>query len=185
MTLWSGKEGESLFTKPLLRFFKENPLPELYRKTGSLNDDRLLAIVTALIIEDRIDAALGSFLPKYRKLTENTDFTFSLKIALCEALGQIPPSILNAANTLRKIRNEFAHNLDITSFTGIKESLTRALITQRANVYGAVADKLREPRSSLVEEFRAVAFFCISGLEAYRHNMDYFARHSRLLQCSI
>jgi hypothetical protein len=177
MTLWWGKEGESLFTKPLFRFFAENPLPELYRKTGSLNDDRLLAIVTALIVEDRIDAALGSFLPRYRKLAENTDFTFSMKIALCEALGQIPPSILSAANTLRKIRNEFAHNLDITSFDGIKDSLMKALITLRANVYGAVTDSLREPKSSLVEEYKAVAFFCISGLEAYRQNMAYLARH--------
>ena len=177
MALFSGKKGESLFTEPLLRLFTENPLPELYRKTGSLNDDRLLAIVTALIVEDRIDAALGSFLPKYQKLAESTDFTFSMKIALCEALGQIPSSILTAATIIRKFRNEFAHNLGITSFGEIKQPLLQAAMTLRAAVYGAVADELRNPKDSLVEEYKGLAFFCISGLEAYRQNMAYLAKY--------
>jgi hypothetical protein len=177
MGLFSGKKGESLFSEPLLRFFRENPLPELFSKTGSLNDDRLLAIVTALIVEDRIDAALSSFLPRYAKLADQTDFTFSTKIALCEALAQIPPAILRAATIIRKIRNEFAHNLDITSFTGIKPALIGELKNLRANVYGAVAERMREPMATLVEEYKGLAFFSIAALDTYRENMDYLAKH--------
>src|ERR1700687_1436110 len=87
MGLFSGKKGETIFSEPLLTFFRHNPLPELFQQTEGLKDDRLLAIVTALIVEDRIDAVLGSFLPRYVRLTEKTEFTFSMKIALVEALG--------------------------------------------------------------------------------------------------
>jgi hypothetical protein len=176
MALFSGKKGESLFSEPLLRFFRENPIPELYRKTGTLSDDRLLAIVTALIVEDRIDAALGSFLPRYAKLTDKTEFTFSMKISLCEALAQVPPTLLSAATVIRKIRNEFAHNLDITSFSGVKPPLVGALKKLRADAFGALNDKLRGPKATLVEEYKDLAFFCISGLDAYRENMAYLAK---------
>src|ERR1043166_9666104 len=87
----SGPQGESLFTEPLIRFFRENPLPEFFSKTADLKDDRLLAIVTALIVEDRVDAALQSFLPRYARLTSASDFTFSMKIALMESFAFIPP----------------------------------------------------------------------------------------------
>jgi hypothetical protein len=173
MTLFSGKKGESLFSEPLLRFFRENPLPELFKKTESLNDDRLLAIVTALIVEDRIDAALRAFLPKYTKLAERTDFTFSLKIALIEALAQIPPIFTRTATIIRKIRNEFAHNLNIVSFLEVKPALMTDLKNLRATAYGVGA----EPLATLVEEYRAVAFLCISGLDTYRENMTYLAEH--------
>src|ERR1700722_9432227 len=104
--LFSGVEGESLFSEPLMILFRENPLPELFRKVQHLQDDRLLAIVTALVVEDRIDAALKSFLPRYARLTEKGDYTFSMKISLMEALGMIPPRLLSAATLLRQIRNE-------------------------------------------------------------------------------
>jgi hypothetical protein len=177
MSLLSGRKGESLFSEPLLRYFRENPLPELFSKTQSLNDDRLLAIVTALIVEDRIDAALSSFLPRYARLVDQTDFTFSMKISLVEALAQIPPMLTRAATIMRKIRNEFAHNLEITSFTQVKPALMVDLKNLRANIYGGVGDKFLEPLPTLVEEYKALAFVCITGLDAYRENMSYLAKH--------
>ena len=175
--LFSGPEGESLFSTPLMKFFRHNPLPELFRKVDGLEDDRLLAIVTALIVEDRIDAALRSFLPRYTRLTEKSEFTFSLKIALLEGLGMIPSKLLNAATLVRKIRNEFAHDLEIQSFTQLEQKLLNQLKTLRSNVYGDVADTERRPKATLAEEYKALAFFCITGLDAYRANLAYLYAH--------
>lgn len=173
MGLFSGIKGESLFDEPLLRYFRHNPLPALFSKTAGLKDDRLLALVTALIVEDRLDAALSSFLPRYRRLTSASDFTFSMKIALAEALAQIPPKILSAATVIRKIRNEFAHHLEIESFSGLKADLTADLKNLRAAVYGVFGADQRKPLPSLPEEYKALAFVCIAGLDAYRENLAY------------
>ncbi len=173
MGLISGHEGESLFIEPLLRYFRHNPLPELFNKTEQLKDDRLLAIVTALIVEDRLDATLRSFLPRYSRLTTATDFTFSMKIALAEALAFIPTKILSAATVLRKIRNEFAHHLELDSFVQLQASLIAGLKNLRSEAYGVFGADERKPKATFLEEYKSVAFFCIVGLDAYQENLSY------------
>jgi hypothetical protein len=156
-----------------MRYFRENPLPELFRKTEDLKDDRLLAIVTALIVEDRLDTALDSFLPRYARLTGAMDFTFSMKIALMEALALVPPRILSAADLIRKIRNEFAHHLDLDAFSGLKPKFITDVINLRANVYGVFGVDERKPEATFLEEYKSLAFFCIVGLDAYRENLSF------------
>lgn len=177
MGLISGHKGESLFIEPLLRYFRHNPLPELFSKTEQLKDDRLLAIVTALIVEDRLDALLKSFLPRYPRLTSATDFTFSMKIALAEALALIPTRIFSAATVLRKIRNEFAHHLEMDSLAQLKASLNADLLNLRSEVYGVYGEDERKPKATILEEYKAVAFFCIVGLDAYQENLKYLRSH--------
>jgi hypothetical protein len=173
MGLFSGVKGESLFCEPLLRYFRHNPLPALFGKTAGLQDDRLLALITALIVEDRVDAALRSFLPRYQRLIKYSEFTFSMKIAVAEALGQIPPKILSAATVVRKIRNAFAHNLEIESLNALKADLIADLRNLRAAVYGVLGADQKRPLPSLLEEYKALAFFCIAGLDAYHENLQY------------
>lgn len=177
MGLISGKKGESLFHEPLLRYFRENPLPELFRKTADLKDDRLLAIVTALIVEDRLDKALNSFLPRYARLIAAAGFTFSMKIALMEALALVPPRILGAADLIRKVRNEFAHHLDLDSFSGLESKFITGVGKLRADVYGVFGADQRKSKSTFIEEYKALAFFCIVGLDAYRENTSYLRLH--------
>jgi hypothetical protein len=171
--LFSGHKGESLFTEPLLIYFRHNPLPELFLKIQGMNDDRLLAITTALIVEERLDALLSSFLPKYPRLKKADGFTFAMKISLAEALALIPPEILRAASIIRKIRNEFAHQLEIDSFKQLKESLVDPLKSLRSDVYGVLGEDQRKPLGTLLEEYNAAAFFCIAGLDFYRENVAY------------
>jgi hypothetical protein len=177
MTLFSGTKGESLFSEPLLQFFRHNPLPELFKKTEALKDDRLLAIVSALIVEGRLDAALNSFLPRYSRLTDATDFTFSMKIALAESLALIPTRLLSAASIIRKVRNEFAHNLEIELLANLKPSLIADMKNLRAAVYGVFGDSERKPKPTILEEYKALAFFCVAGLDAYRSNLEYLRKH--------
>jgi hypothetical protein len=172
MALFSEHKDESLFTEPLMRYFRHNPLPDLFGKTADLDDDRLLAIVTALIVEDRIDAFLGSFLPRYARLSSK-DFTFSMKIALAETFAFIPPRLLSAATIFRKIRNEFAHNLELDSFSTLKQSLISDLINLRREVFGIFGEDERKPKATFLDEYKSLAFYCVAGLDAYRENLSY------------
>lgn len=168
--LFSGNKGESVFCEPLLRFPRENRLPEFFQKTAALNDERLLAIVAALIVEDRLDAALGAFLPRYGRLSDAKEYTFSLKIALLEALALIPPRILAAATIIRRIRNEFAHDLELESFSQLKGSLSNALMNLRADAFGHLGE--RKPLATFGQEYEQLAFYCIAGLDTYRDSLS-------------
>lgn len=168
--LFDGKFGDSLFKKPFHHFLSENELPELFKKVEGMNDHRLLAIVTALLIETRADKALGLFLPGYSKLLSANGFTFSMKISLLEALKFVPPSITTSAHCLRKIRNEFAHDLSKVDFSSIDEKLQRSLRSLREDAYRGKETYFSGERP-FFDAFKQLSFFCIAGLDLYTVNI--------------
>ena len=176
MGLISGPPGETVFSEPVLRYFRHNPLPELLRKTEKLEDERLLAIVTALIVEDRLDTALESFIPKYKRLLEKGDFTFSVKIALLESLALVPVRITRAADVIRRVRNEFAHHLEFERLDQLKEGLLRDIKGLRSAVHAQFGPEDARPRASMLEEFKSLSFFVILGLDAYSENLAYLRK---------
>lgn len=62
MNIFDGPEGESLFKQPVLPIFRQNPLPELFKKAEQ-SDDRLMALLTALVVlkEGSTDVLLRLF----------------------------------------------------------------------------------------------------------------------------
>src|SRR5205823_8013232 len=106
----SGPEGDTLFCDPFIALMRPNELPALFQYVEGLNDHRLLALVTALIVEERLDKILRAFCLRYERLTDQSEFTFSLKIRMLEALAFVPQSITEAAHVIRGVRNQFAHN---------------------------------------------------------------------------
>jgi hypothetical protein len=59
-------------------------------------------------------------------------FTFSFKINFLKSYELYNPKVVEYAHLLRKIRNEFAHNLTFTSFEDLPDR-TKANINQRVN----------------------------------------------------
>ncbi|MEH2419750.1 MAG: DUF4145 domain-containing protein [Nostoc sp.] len=167
--LCDGKLGDSLFRKPFHHFLRKNELPELFNKVEGVNEHRLLAIITALLIETRLDNLLGLFLPRYSKLLNASNFTFSMKINLLEALNFVPPSITTSAHCLRKIRNEFAHDLSKVDFSSIEEPLKRSLRSLCENAYRGKETPVLGERP-LFDAFKQLSFFYIVGLDAYTIN---------------
>jgi hypothetical protein len=176
MPLVDGPARESLFAQPALLHFGHNPLPDLFKKTEGLEDDRLLAIVTALVVEDRLDTLLAAFLPRYNRLTDAEDCTFAVKIALLEATAFIPTKIVGGATVIRRIRNEFAHNLAISRFDDMRDSLRNDLRNRRVTFYIDFGPDEARPKATLREEYSALAFGCIVGLDAYATNLSHL-RH--------
>jgi len=119
-----GKKGESLFHSFI--FPGKDILTSInvgYMKYGKLiretKDERLLAFIGALCMEEALDSFLGDYIPNYRHLEENRDFSLSMKIELVRSLRLIPMHLLGTADMVRDIRNKFAHNLDIDSFDSL------------------------------------------------------------------
>lgn len=91
------------------------------------SDHRALAVVFALAIEGAVDSVLKAFAPGHEGLRANCDLTFSLKVEFVKSLALIPPHILDAIGPVRKIRNEFGHNLNIHQFDDLPRNLTDRL----------------------------------------------------------
>jgi hypothetical protein len=163
-----GTPGECLFHRPYPSLFRENPVPDLFRKLDGINDDRLTAVVTALIVEDRLDHLLSRFMPRYRKLADAEQCTFSLKIRLLEALNLVPARITAMADCLRQIRNEFAHDLATTTFDGLPSKLRDRIVGLRNDIC------LRSdgPAPSLSHAIDNLRFFCVLALDLYSVNVQ-------------
>src|SRR5215831_12873678 len=98
------------------------------------SSDRAAAIVLTAIIDDRVDAVIRKHLHQDKKVLEKLFHSsgpigaFSAKIDLGYLLGIYGDDSLKDLHTIRKIRNEFAHNLAIQKFTESKiRDLTKNL----------------------------------------------------------
>lgn len=122
-----GKKGESLFCHPVIWFIQEDfkrimAQSQYYKKLiEEAREERLLAIIGALSVEEALDSFLSSYIPDYKLILENTDFTLSMKIEIAYSLRLIPRHILNTANLIRAIRNEVAHNINIGRFDSLND----------------------------------------------------------------
>lgn len=162
---FNGVPGQTLFDRPFMERFRSNPPPDSSKKTQGIDDDRLLAIVSALVVEERLDHLLGLFLPGYEKL-QPEQFGFCMKIRLLEALKLIPLRFTRAADCIRLIRNEFAHDLNKKRF----EDLDQKLLTHLKALREQTLVK-PEPRTTFKDMFRTIHFFCVAGLDAYSANV--------------
>lgn len=169
--LFDGRARDSLFSTPFLLFFRQDELSNLLQKVEHLNDHRLLAITTALVVENRVDKINAAFLPKYSKLCENSDFTFSTKISLLEALNFIPPHITLVAHCLRKIRNEFAHELEKVCLSDVDTKLINHMYSLYNEIYCDFFDLKSAEEKTPFEVFKILSFFCIAGLDFYIANV--------------
>jgi len=164
-----GKKGESIFYRPLGWTLQEDLklisgyFEEYERVIGESEEERLLALVGNLSIEEALDYFLAAYIPRYKKyLSESRDFTFSMKIDIGRSLCLIPKHLLDAADLVRKIRNEFAHNLQMKSFDSLKVDTKRKLST-----FCKVFFPKDDGHISYSEKFARVADAVILGFEVY------------------
>ena len=137
----SGKKGESLFYNADvfgdLIVMDDNFIPLSKKLTKYMNlvyrakEERLLAIICAMSIEEALDSLLSAYIPDYRRILDNMDFTLSMKIEITNSLRLILKHIMNAADLVRAIRNEFAHDLSVDSFDSLDEKKFKSKLKAR------------------------------------------------------
>jgi len=117
-----GNKGESLFHRPVIwavknEFNRIREQFEHYKKLiEEIKDERLLALIGAMSMEEALDSFLGAYILDYKRIV---DFTLSMKIQIAFSLRLIPGHILHTADLIRAIRNEFVHELSINCFDSL------------------------------------------------------------------
>ncbi|MFA5049982.1 MAG: hypothetical protein WC501_03155 [Candidatus Micrarchaeia archaeon] len=170
---FSGNEKEILFDEPCSELgnliMRTNELPDLFLKIQKTGDDRSFVIISALVLESVLDQFLEGYIPKYKKLLENEgNFVFSTKINLLKSLELIPTLILSCAETVRKTRNKFAHNLNFDSLEKLGKD-ANPLKTQYNQIYSRYGENASD--KTMREIFNGVVSYSISGLIAYIPNI--------------
>lgn len=93
-----------------------------FRENLSNESDRGLALMAAAYIDDRLAVLLRSYFVDNGKILRRMfDFTgplgnFSARLDMAYSLGLIAKNIYNDCNTIKKIRNDFAHDSSPLTF---------------------------------------------------------------------
>jgi len=164
--LLSGEKGKSFFTEPFVDYhWSVNELPSIMQRAYSAGDDRSFVVLSFVVIEKYLDALLEAIAPGYYALKGNRDFKASLKTEVLRALRLVPDRILQAMDMVRKIRNEFAHG-DWDQL----EQLQARFKVPAANLVRLIFGDQPTYVASMRETFKALTFYVLSGLQAYRPN---------------
>lgn len=166
-----GDRNASLFYHVLGEVVNEDTFKTIQEKIDSdfsklekQYDDRALAVVGALCIENALDKFLSTWLVKYEKyLKERIDFSFSSKIELAKSTKLIPVRILNSIEPIRKIRNTFAHHLEIDNFEKAKQVDSGPFQTLNDKIKTFSEWKGQKDR----ETFKTLVIFIIIAIEVY------------------
>lgn len=166
--LFVGEKGESIFTHAFTDFqFSPNELPAILQRMENTGDDRSFVLVSAVVAERYLDVLLTAFAPGYEELAKNKDFAFSLKIELLRSLRLIPPHFMRAADLIRRVRNELAHNIDCDKLEDIAERLRNAMSSLVRELFGDGTPNSSSARAM----FRALCFVVLAGLQSFRTNV--------------
>jgi len=165
-----GEKGKSLFCRPIITVVHQKNFQGIQEKLDNdlkmLNktyDNRAFSIICALIIEDELDNFLASWIKKYNYLKNKKDLTFSFKIDLAISLKLIPIKILNAIEPIRKIRNIFVHNINISTFKQVKEFDYKSF----SNLYNKIKTFIFWNKDDDKDTFRMLVFMVTLGLRIY------------------
>ncbi|MCK5380643.1 MAG: hypothetical protein KAJ81_04175 [Candidatus Latescibacteria bacterium] len=171
-----GPTGDSVFSKGLAcsidPSFMDNALKKVQELDGYIarwEDDRLFAIGGALLVENDIDEIAAAIMPKYKDLRDKSDFTFAMKIEVVRALRLLPSRILNSADCIRKIRNEFAHDLSVDTFEKLKPEFLQSLL-DRASSYTPHAKPSHDDHR---QHFKDLLFNTRLALVIYRSQVSW------------
>lgn len=169
--IFDGEIGESLFVEPFSDTLKKTldetfEVHELFKKTGSAGDERSLAVIAALIIENRLDHILRALMPNYEEVALR--WTPSLKRSVLSAMRICPQHIIDCAHCVQQIRNDFAHDLNRDAFDKVEPKYLTKLSYLFHGLYGSEEAKIKSHR----EKFMGVAYVAFYGLELYTRNVE-------------
>jgi len=141
---------------------------EAMDRVFELDDDRLLVLVGALLVENSLDRLLGAFMPGYRQLRDKREFSFSVRIELARALRLCPDCLFNCTDVVRSIRNDFVHELSTDSFARLKRERVQSM---RDHVSNFSPDDVLGETDAMV--FKILVTYLVAQLELYRLHIEW------------
>ena len=169
----SGPQGETIFRHPLAYIIADHgpqlqsELDEMWTHYKDISDERLLALVAALCIENAVQGLLESFSSGFAELREDSGCTFSLKIKMARALRLVPARIFASCDLIRQIRNEFAHHLHKKELSQLDENK----YLQKLAAHVAAFNPAERDKDLHAEMFKQLVSFVIIALRTYTHHV--------------
>lgn len=152
-----GPTGETLFDRARVWALEADALTKLQGSMDELlghiahaGDDRLLALLGALILENAVDRLAAAMLPGYRDIRDNSDFSFSMRTDVARAMRLVPQRLFAAVDAVRGIRNDFAHNLEFSLFSDLKPGRMSA-VRDRLREFGPHLEKGRSDYQAVAQ----------------------------------
>jgi hypothetical protein len=172
---WITISGQSILKQPffeLTDFTKwNNEMGKFYERVNETKDERSFVLLMALIVEFHFDSIIRAFFPRNKEILENKDLTLSLKINILKSLKLLPESIFKFADLVRKIRNEFAHNIEIDKIIELNDyTKGKNLINQLNNFCHQYKDYLiysKYEQNNYREKFKDITNFVNNALREY------------------
>lgn len=163
-----GPPGKSIFHRYLLWCLPQGAKEKFQRKIDdeilapvrALNDDRLLVLVGALVVENTLNELLAAIMPSYKSLQDNKDFTFSMRIEIAKALQLIPSRILNCVDFIRYLRNDFVHDLSVEGFDKLEQPKIQS-------IQDRLSDFTLQVYENNAEAFRTLVVFTALAMYGY------------------
>lgn len=169
-----GEKGNSLFWRTIIHAVNQENIKDIQEKLDSYlekytrtTDDRALAIIGTLSVENELDSFLAKWIKGYKHIASNKDLTFSFKIDLAISLKIMPTRILNAIEPIRKIRNIFAHHLGIDTFDTAREFDSKLKKPSFPKLYDKIKAFMVWDKDDDRETFKNLIFVIILGLNIY------------------
>lgn len=177
-----GKEGETLF---------HVPYPQKFGKIGdnsrdlimtrdlqeSSLDDRSLVLVSAMVSENYIDRILKLLLPTFK--TDRAGGA-SDKINLLGAFNLLPRHLITATELLNKTRNQFAHNLMLSSFAQLDQHKP-ALIHGMRSICRTCHIQVGAGDNETKELFEVMFKMATTGIHYYEENVRFYTEFTRTM----
>ncbi|PKN89329.1 MAG: hypothetical protein CVU51_00805 [Deltaproteobacteria bacterium HGW-Deltaproteobacteria-1] len=183
MLNFDGPEGQSLFRRFLVWCFPVEWESTVQKEADavfshlSAEDERAVALVAAMVVEDGVNKLVAAYVPGYKDLAAKSDFTFSMRIELAQALRLCPSRLLGAADTLRRIRNEFAHKLTLKTFDGCKAGSLESARSHLRQIQPAM--ELNKSNREIVTNLASVVYLALRGYSFHVTRLNQYIREEK------
>ena len=180
MLNFEGPEGHSLFRRFLIWCLPAEWEPTVQKEADevfshlSAEDDRAVALVAAMVVEDGVNQLVAAYVPGFKDLASKSDFTFSMRIDLARALRLCPSRLLGAADTLRHIRNEFAHRLTLKTFDGCKAEFLESVRSHLRQIQPAM--ELNKSDREIVTNLASLVYLALRGYSFHVARLNQYIR---------
>jgi DNA-binding MltR family transcriptional regulator len=164
-----------------------------FRETLSKESDRGATLMAAAYIDDKLAELIKKYLIKDRKKILDSLFnfngavgTFSSRANLAYCLGLIPENIYDDINTLRNIRNVFAHESSFLTFESEKiKPLCHTFKSHTLNKDKPAKSKFMRTMMSIIsvvepsmrEDIKACSKMENFDLQHHQESMDLIKKH--------
>ncbi|AOW20723.1 hypothetical protein [Urechidicola croceus] len=186
-SVYISNKNNCLFTEQFdswERFDWNEDMPPYFKRLNEINDDRSFVILACSVMEYQIDRFLKTFIPK-PEIIINDNANLNNKILIIQAFNLIPPHFVQIMNTIRNIRNDFAHNLNIDSFSDSNKS---EKLPKHIKEMERLWEKFKNDMcywnkgESLRLMYKDIWRVCVEGLRVYESNVRLFRQETEKVE---